>query len=233
VFQLFRRLNSQLCLHAVSSQCAGVRRVSSCICGYDDIVFDPLGFSGRLIIEGTCTVAFAAFLNDINSAFPHSDLAFLLSAQTRFEPTLCRLVLILIHMLCETCQAIFKGSLGPGEQLLPQKIEYHRDHHQRLLELHNAVLQGCFICDALFQRLYSLWTGSTSYHIKGKCFLTSSRDRLDLTVRYKLRRATQEDIQAMQEISGATQEDTQDTAGLANQYFALLPTRSITKLVIY
>jgi hypothetical protein len=151
---------------------------------------------------------------------------------------------VLIDMLCETCQTIFKGLLGPGEQK-SNNIHYQdHDHHRQLLQLHNSVLEGCFICDILFHYLASLWTESTSHHIPGKYYI--SRDigdnRLDLWFTYELRKAPQEDIQAMQEISGRKQEDIhamQEVSGREQEYahlkfgsilkgFHLRPTRGIT-----
>jgi hypothetical protein len=117
-----------------------------------------------------------------------------------------------------------KGTLGPGAQYSPQYIEYHRDHHQRLLQLHDAVLQGCFICDALFQNIGPLWMKTASYHIKGKCRITRymSTNRLHLSIDYKLCKASEEDIQAIQEISGDIMEDTRVPAGLVGKTFSLL-----------
>jgi len=144
-------------------------------------------------------------------------------------------------MLCEACQKLFKGSLGTGAQYYPNSINYYRDHHQSIRQLHDAVLQGCFICDILFQDISRKWMRSTSHLIKGKCFMSrgTSSTMILLIIEYKLPKITPEEIQAMREMAAFTQEDiraTQEDAklntGFSSNAFELWPTRGNTRFAL-
>lgn len=112
----------------------------------------------------------------------------------------------IFYMLCGTCQNIFKGPLVLGEET-PNEIYYSRDHHHGVIELYQAALQGCFICDKLWDMFTLLWTPSATLCFE-ECRLIrdKSHDKPLLLISYKLKQAKK---------------------GSLNEIFQLTPTRGI------
>src|SRR5271155_3310003 len=94
-------------------------------------------------------------------------------------------------MLCKTCLNIFKGPLGLGEEcpdILVHQNSYRREHHHHVNDIYQAAMQGCFICDVLWQKAFWFWSPSATLHLK-VCELVSPEKpggTLELLIIYRL-----------------------------------------------